>query len=342
MSLAFLGFPPGARLANPEFLVLLLGLAIYIYLYFTRFQKRNAAVRFSSLQMAARIKPGLRVRLRHLPRIMLWLALALFTIALARPQVVEYETLEEVLTYGADIMLAIDVSDSMQGMDFQPDNRLFVAKKVVTSFIEKRKGDQIGLVAFGSVAVTMCPLTTNMDFLRERIASLDFNEYWGKSTAIGTAISTALNRMEGSKARSKVIILLTDGQNNAGDVQPMDAAEIAKQMEVKVYTVGIGSDNLVEFPARRGFAGGHYRVPLDEELLKEIAERTGGIYRKATDTESLERIYEEINALEKTEVKAKIYSFPVEEEFYPWFLYAGLAGILLWLMLIFMGMEVTP
>lgn len=342
MDLTFLGFPTGTRLANPSFLILLLVLAVYIFLYYQRFQRREAAVRHSALGAMKGIKPGLRVRLRHLPKIMQWFALAAFIIALARPQIVEYETLEEILTYGADIMLALDVSDSMQGEDFQPNNRLFVAKDVVRNFISQRKGDQIGLVAFGSVAVTMCPLTTNMKFLDQRIAELDFSEYWGGSTAIGTAISTALNRLEGSKAKSKVIIMLTDGRNNAGDVQPLDAAEIAKNMGVKVYTIGIGSDNLVKFPARPGFSGGYYPVPLDEELLQQVADTTGGIYRKAEDAASLEKVYEEINSLEKTEVKARIYSYPLEEEFFHWFLYSGLACLLLWLGLRLLRVEVTP
>lgn len=323
MDLTFLGFPAGTRLADPIFLLLFALLAALIFIYFMRQWRSAPAVTFSAVPQAKKIRAGLWVRLRHLPAALQWLALAALVIALARPQIVHYKSLEEVLDYGADIMLVMDVSGSMEALDFQPRNRLYVAKEVVRKFIERRKGDQIGLVAFAGAAATTCPLTTNMKYLVDKIEQLDF-DLLEDGTAIGTALSTALNRLAGSKAKSKVIILLTDGVNNRGEVLPIDAAEIAKKNGVKVYTVGVGSDEEVPFPNKPPYYGRYLRVGLDEELLKKIADMTGGIYRKATDSASLEQIYEEINRLEKTEVKARIYSYPVETEYFYWFLYPAL------------------
>ena len=262
-------------------------------------------------------------------------------IALARPQIVRYETLEEVLDYGADIMLVMDVSGSMEALDFQPQNRLNVAKEVVNNFIAGRKGDHIGLVAFAGAAATTSPLTTNMEYLSKKVKELDF-ELLEDGTAIGTALSTALNRMKGSKAKSKVIILLTDGVNNRGEVLPLDAAAIAKKMEVKTYTVGVGSDREVPFPNKAPYYGRYLRVGLDEELLKKISDMTGGVYRKATDPQSLVEIYREIDQLEKTEVKARIYSYPIETEYFHWFLYTAVGLLATNLILRWTRLSVLP
>ena len=324
MDLNLPGLPPGTRLANPEFLLGFIPLILLILVYFLRQKKVAASMIFSAVPRAKAIKPSFWVRLRHLPQILQWLALAAMIIALARPQTVKYETLEEVLNYGADIMLVMDTSGSMEALDFQPSNRLGVAKEVVSKFVGQRKGDQIGLVAFAGQAATTSPLTTNMKFLARKIEELDFNLF-EDGTAIGSALSTAINRLENSKARSKVIILLTDGVNNRGEVLPMDAANIAEKRKVKIYTVAVGSNDEVPFPNKPPYYGRYLRVGLDEELLKKIAEKTGGIYRKATDSASLEEIYQEINQLEKTEIKARIYSYPLETEYFHWFLYAAVA-----------------
>lgn len=341
MDLTFLGLPEGARLANPEFLLLIVLLAGLIVLYFYRMQKSTATVAYSVVPTAKRIKPGIWVRLRHLPAILQWLAALGMIIALARPQIVKYESLEEVLNYGADIMLVMDVSGSMEALDFQPDNRLTVAKQVVSSFIEGRKGDQIGLVAFAELAATTSPLTTNMQYLTDKIDELDFG-ILQDGTAIGTALSTAINRLTGSKAKSRLIILLTDGVNNRGEVQPLDAAAIATKEGIKVYTVGVGSEGAVPFPNKPPYYGRRIRVGLDEELLQQIADNTGGVYRRATDPEQLRNIYEEIDRLEKTEVKARIYSYAIETEYFHWFLYAALIFIGLELLLRWTRLRVLP
>lgn len=239
MDLNFPGLPAGTRLANPEFLLALIPLILLIVVYFLRQKNVRASIIYSAVPRARSIKPSFWVRLRHLPQVLVWLALTAMIIAMARPQTVKYETLEEILNYGADIMLVMDTSGSMEALDFQPNNRLYVAKKVVSSFISERKGDRIGLVAFAGQAATTSPLTTNMKFLENKIKELDF-ELFEDGTAIGSALSTALNRLEHSKAKSKVIILLTDGVNNRGEVLPMDAANIAEKRKVKIYTVAVG------------------------------------------------------------------------------------------------------
>ncbi|HUX06737.1 MAG TPA: VWA domain-containing protein [Acidobacteriota bacterium] len=324
------GIPEGLRLATPEFLWLLALLAVLIGLYIFRQRRggRGASIRFTTVNDARRVKPSPWVRIRHLPHLLGWLALAALIVALARPQTVRYEQLEEVLAYGADIMLVTDISGSMEALDFQPRNRLHVAKQVVSEFINSRSWDQIGLVAFAGLAATICPLTTNKDYLQKQVQALDF-DLLEDGTAIGTALSTALNRLEGSKARSKVIILLTDGVNNRGEVLPLDAAAIAKDRNVRIYTVGIGSEGVVPFPNKPPYFGRSFEIGLDEELLRRIAADTGGAYRRATDPRALSRIYDEINKLEKTEVNVKIYRYPVEIEHFHWFLYGALIAMAL-------------
>ena len=343
MDLTAIGFPEGTVLAAPLFLWLLLPLALLVALYFFRQRKRGsgAAVSYSTTAEARRVRPSAWIRLRHLPHILAWLALAALTVAMARPQTVRYEHLEEVLNYGADIMLAIDVSGSMEALDFQPRNRLHVAKEVVADFIEGRQWDQIGLVAFAGLSATVCPLTTNKEYLQQQVRGLDFG-LLEDGTAIGTALSTALNRLEGSKAKSRVIILLTDGVNNTGEVAPLDAAAIAKDKDVRIYTVGIGSEGAVPFPNRAPYFGRSFEIGLDEPLLRRIAEHTGGVYRRATDPRALELIYQEINRLEKTEVEVKTYSYPVETEHFVWFLYGALVLIALSQLLRWTRLGVLP
>ena len=341
MELNFIGFPPGARLGTPESLLLLTALAVLVALYWLRQRRATASLRYSAAYAARRVKPSAWVRLRHLPALLRWLAVVALIVALARPQTVRYERLEEVLSYGADIMLVMDTSGSMEALDYQPRNRLHVARETVRSFVEGRRGDRIGLVAFSGLAATVCPLTTNMGYLQDKVSELDFG-LLEDGTAIGTAISTALNRLAGSAARSKVIILLTDGVNNRGEVSPLDAAAIARDMEVKVYTVGVGSEGPVPFPAKPPYYGRTLEVGLDEELLERIAAETGGVYRGATDPRSLARIYEEIDRLEKTEVRARTYSYPVETEYFHWFLYPALVLLALERLLRWTRLGVLP
>jgi Ca-activated chloride channel family protein len=257
------------------------------------------------------------------------LALVLLIIALARPQ--SGTKASEVLTEGIDIMLCLDTSGSMQALDFkwknERHNRLEVVKKVVSDFIKGRTNDRIGMVVFGEEAFTQCPLTLDYGVLLNFLDQVEIGMA-GDSTAVGSALGACVNRLKERKSKSKVIILLTDGRNNAGSINPQTAAEIAKTFDIKVYTVGVGTEGEVPFLVDTIFGKKYMyqRVELDEETLKEIAAITGGSYFKATNTEALEEIYKKIDKLEKTKVEVKEYM--EYEELFGWFLLAGLLCIL--------------
>lgn len=258
------------------------------------------------------------------------LSLTMLIIALARPQ--SGTKASEVLTEGIDIMLCLDTSGSMQALDFkwknERHNRLEVVKKVVSDFIKGRTNDRIGMVVFGEEAFTQCPLTLDYGVLLNFLEQVEIGMA-GDSTAVGSALATCVNRLKERKSKSKVIILLTDGRNNAGSINPQTAAEIAKTFDIKVYTVGVGTEGEVPFLVDTIFGKKYMyqRVDLDEETLKEIAAITGGSYFKATNTETLEEIYKKIDQLEKTKVEVKEYM--EYEELFGWFLLAGLLCILL-------------
>jgi Ca-activated chloride channel family protein len=258
------------------------------------------------------------------------LALVLLIIALARPQ--SGTKASEVLTEGIDIMLCLDTSGSMQALDFkwknERHNRLEVVQKVVGDFIKERTNDRIGMVVFGEEAFTQCPLTLDYGVLLNFLDQVDIGMA-GDSTAVGSALATCVNRLKERESKSKVIILLTDGRNNAGSISPQTAAEIAKTFDIKVYTVGVGTEGEVPFLVDTLFGKKYMyqRVDLDEETLEEIAVITGGSYFKATNTEALEEIYKKIDKLEKTKVEVKEYM--EYEELFGWFLLAGLLCILL-------------
>ena len=258
------------------------------------------------------------------------LVIALFVVALARPQSSTKAT--EVLTEGIDIMLCLDTSGSMQALDFkwgsERQNRLQVVKRVVSEFIRGRKNDRIGMVVFGEEAFTQCPLTLDYGVLLNFLDRVEIGMA-GDSTAIGSALGTCAKRLKGLKSKSKVVILLTDGRNNAGSLSPETAAEIAKTFDIKAYTIGVGTEGEVPFLVDSIF-GKRYvyqRVDLDEDTLREIAEITGGTYFKATNTKALEEIYNQIDKLEKTKVEVKEYM--EYEELFGWFLLPGLACMLL-------------
>lgn len=250
--------------------------------------------------------------------------------ALARPQSGNKTT--EVTTEGIDIMLCLDTSGSMQALDFKWDNerqnRLQVVKRVVGNFIKGRTNDRIGMVVFGEAAFTQCPLTLDYGVLLSFLDQVEIGMA-GDSTAIGSALGTCVKRLKDLKSKSKVVILLTDGRNNAGSLSPETAAEIATTFSIKTYTVGVGTEGEVPFLVDSIF-GKRYvyqRVDLDEDTLKEIARITGGTYFKATDTKALEAIYNQIDQLEKTKVEVKEYM--EYNELFRWFLVPGLACILL-------------
>lgn len=287
---------------NPEFLFLLLLLPIVGAWYYYTHRNRYASIRMSSLQSLQGLN-SIRGRLRALLPILRALAFTFLIIALARPQ----ETLkeEEIKAEGIDIALVMDLSSSMLAQDFKPD-RLEVSKRVASDFVEKREFDRIGLAVFAGEAFTQCPLTTDHRVVKEFLAGLKCG-ILEDGTAIGMGLATAVNRLKDSDAESKVVILLTDGVNNAGYVKPITAAEIAREFDVKVYTIGVGSTGDALTPVSRRSDGryifGLARVEIDENLLGQIAEMTGGKYFRATSAEGLEQIYAEIDQLEKTEIE---------------------------------------
>ena len=273
-------------------------IAYYIY----RTLQGGAAIRISTVEGVRRAPRTWRYWLRHAPFVLRIAAFALMTIALARPQGVEEQSRTD--AEGIDIMLAIDISGSMLARDFQPD-RLTAAKEVAGNFVADRHGDRIGLAVFAGEAFTQSPLTTDKSTLQTLLARVRSGVI-EDGTAIGNGLATALNRLRESEAKSKVIILLTDGVNNRGEIGPLMAADIAADMGIKVYTVGVGTRGKAPYPVVDMFGNVSYQmmpVEIDEKTLEEIASRTGGRYFRATDKEKLHHIYDEINELEKSKVE---------------------------------------
>ena len=270
-------------------------------------------------------------RLAWLPDVLRLLALSLMIIAMARPQQTLAE--EKITAEGIDIMMAIDLSSSMLAKDFNP-NRLEVSKQVAVEFVEKRPHDRIGLAVFAGEAFTQCPLTTDHLILNDFLANIAVGTL-NDGTAIGMGLATAVNRIKDSQAASKVVILLTDGVNNSGYIDPVTAAEIAKEYDVKVYTIGVGSEGRALTPVNRRANGEYFfsmaTVQIDEALLTEISRLTGGKYYRAINRAGLELIYDEINTLEKTEIETNVIKRYKEE--FRWYLLAGLFLFLLELLL---------
>jgi len=285
---------------------LFLLLAIIPLLIYRTLKNRPATLHFSSLDSLKTLhRKGVDV-LAATPLILRCLAIALLVTALARPQ--EGRKSTEILSAGVDILLAIDTSGSMRAMDFeknhQPVDRLTVVKNVVSEFIDSREFDRIGMVVFGNEAFTQCPLTLDHDILHSFLNKLQIGVA-GDSTAIGSAIGISVKRLKDLESKSKVIILLTDGRSNAGNITPFQAAEIAKTYDIKIYTVGVGTTGQAPFPINTPFGRKMLmqRVEIDEDSLKKIAEQTGGRYFRATDSDSLKQIYAQIDSLEKSEVR---------------------------------------
>lgn len=287
---------------NPELLILLILLPILGTWYFFQYKNRYPTIRMSSLE-SIKNTFSWRGKLRAILPILRALAFVLFVIALARPQLTLQE--QEIKAEGIDIALVMDLSSSMLAQDFKPD-RLEVSKQVATEFINKRQHDRISLVVFAGEAFTQCPLTTDHGVLKEFLAGLECG-LLEDGTAIGMGLATAINRIKDSEAKSKVVILLTDGDNNAGYIKPLTAAEIAKEFDVKIYTIGVGSRGQALTPVRRNSNGqyifGLANVQIDEQLLNQIASSTNGKYFRATDEESLLQIYNDIDQLEKSEIE---------------------------------------
>ena len=288
--------------ASPYYLWLLTLLVPMIGYYVWRTLQGGAAIQISSVDGVVRAPKTIRYYLRHLPFVLRAAAFALLVVALARPQ--DVERLSHTNTEGIDIMLAIDVSGSMLARDFKPD-RITAAKEVAGSFIADRYGDRIGLVAFAGEAFTQSPLTTDQSTLQTLLARIR-SGLIEDGTAIGNGLATAINRLRESDAKSKVIILLTDGVNNQGQIAPMTAAEIAKAQGIRVYTIGVGTEGMAPYPAIDMFGNLTFvnqKVEIDEKVLKAISDMTGGRYFRATDKEKLKAVYDEINQLEKSKIE---------------------------------------
>jgi Ca-activated chloride channel family protein len=313
------------RFANPEYLFLLILIPLLAVYYYKRRQKLSGRVKYSTLKHVKNIPVSWRQRLRKNLYVVRLLILAAIIIGLARPQSGTRQ--QEITAEGIDIMMVLDVSTSMLAEDFKPKNRIVAAKEVAEEFIKGRRNDRIGLVIFAGEAFTQCPLTLDYGVLIQLLDKVKVAPRDWDGTAIGNGIATAVARLKDSKAKSKVIILLTDGRNNAGEINPLTAAQIAQTFDIKMYTIGAGSRGTALYPYDDPIFGRRYvniPVDIDEDMLKKIAAQTDGEYFRATDSEKLRSIYSEINDMEKTKIHVK--EFTKYKELYV--NYAG-AGIVL-------------
>src|SRR5690554_1949465 len=294
--------------ANPEWFWALLLLPVIIGLYVYRyFGKRKATLTVSSIAATKNLSGNWKVHLHWFTALASWIAFALLIVALARPQ--ETLTTVERNAEGIDIVLVIDLSTSMLAEDLKP-NRFEAVREVAKSFVDKRVSDRIGLVAFAFKSFTVVPPTLDYKLLKDLIDELKMGVV-EDGTAIGMGIATAINRLKDSEAKSKVIILLTDGVNNAGEIDPVTAADLAVTYGIKIYTIGAGTRGTAPYPIQDPIFGRRYQniqVNIDEEMLSRVADLTGGQYFRATDSDQLSEIYEQIDELEKSEVEELIYT----------------------------------
>ncbi|WP_086475723.1 vWA domain-containing protein [Arenibacter amylolyticus] len=315
--------------ANPQFFWLLLLLPVAVLWYFLKRKEQTASLKISSIEGFP--KSSLLPKLKPLLFAMRLLALAAIIVAMARPQTEDISTRTKT-TQGIDIVMSIDVSSSMLAQDLKP-NRLVALKKVAAEFIDKRPNDRIGLVVYAGESYTKTPITSDKAIVQKALKEITYGQV-DDGTAIGLGLATAVNRLKDSKALSKVIILLTDGVNNTGFIEPQTAADLAVEFGIKTYTIAIGTNGNALSPVAYN-ADGTFRyameaVEIDEALLQSIAETTGGKYFRATDNKKLEAIYDEINKLEKTDIEEFTY-YKYEEKFRPWVYLAGALLLLEWL-----------
>jgi Ca-activated chloride channel homolog len=318
--------------ASPAFLWLLLLVPPLVYWYVRRHGAATADVRFSTLRAFAGVRPTWKERFRHLPFALRMITVALLIVALARPQSVSQG--ENIHTEGIDIVLLLDISTSMLAEDFQP-NRVEAAKDVAQKFVDGRLNDRIGLVIFAGQSFTQCPMTLDYRVLKNLLRQVRPGMV-EDGTAIGMAIAQGVNRLKDSKAKSKVMILLTDGVNNRGEVDPLTAAQIAQTFGIRIYTVGVGTEGEAPYPVQTPFGVRYQNIPVDvdEKTLQKIAEITDGQYFRAKNNRTLRDIYTEIDQMEKTRIEVRAYR-SYAELFYDW---AG-AGLLL--MLLELGLSGT-
>ncbi|MDD4636885.1 MAG: VWA domain-containing protein [Bacteroidales bacterium] len=305
--------------ANPKYLLLLLLLIPMVVWYVYKQRSKQATIRMSSLEPFQRAPRSWKNYLRHLPFVLRLVVTTLLIIILARPQ--STDNWESSTTEGIDIVMAMDISSSMLAADLKP-NRLEAAKDVAAEFINGRPNDNIGLVSFAGESFTQCPLTTDHAVLLNLFGKMESGMI-EDGTAIGVGIANAVNRIKESNAKSKVIILLTDGSNNRGEIAPVTAAEIAKAFGIRIYTIGVGTQGTAPYPVQTAFGVQYQNVPveIDEVTLKQIASTTGGAYFRATDNTKLKEIYEEIDQMERTKISVKEYSRK-QEEYLPFALLA--------------------
>ena len=311
--------------------ILLLFPSVAIVMYLARRKVTSSSIRFSSEELVGPVRPTLKLILSRNLFYLRMAAILLFVLSLAQPRIPLEET--KVWTEGVDIILTIDCSGSMLAEDFKigkhRQNRLEVVKKVVEQFIKARKADRIGIIAFAARAYTVCPLTLDHPWLIKNLARIKIGAI-EDGTAVGSAISSSLNRLRDSEAKSKVIILLTDGINNAGRISPLTAAEAAGALGIKIYTIGAGTKGLAPYPVQGLWGESLYRnvkIEIDEATLKEIARISGGKYFRATDTKSLEEIYNQIDSLEKTPIEEA--GFREYKELFPPLVILGLIILIL-------------
>lgn len=301
--------------AYPIILWLLLLIPAIVYWYWKKQNKISPDFNFSSLQIFSRAPKTLKEKLANIPAWLRILSIAFFIIAAARPQ--SFSSRENIYTEGIDIAMLLDISGSMLAEDFKP-NRVEAAKKVIDEFIAGRTNDKIGLVIFSGESFTQCPLTVDYNVLRNLLKEIHTGMI-EDGTAIGNAIANGVNRLKDSKSKSKVMILLTDGVNNRGEIDPLTAAQIAQKFGIRIYAVGVGSTTDAPYPFQTPFGIRYQTIPveIDENVLNQIANITGGKYFRATDNRKLVQIYEEIDRLEKTRAEVTSYR-NAKELFYSW------------------------
>ena len=315
--------------ADSGYLFLLLLLIPLIVGYVLSRKKADASLQISDASVYVHAPKSYKNYLIHIPFILRMLALALLIMVLARPQTTNSWQNSEM--EGIDIMLAIDVSTSMLAEDLKP-NRLEAAKQVAAEFINGRPNDNIGITLFAGESFTQCPLTVDHTVLLNLIKDVQCG-FIEDGTAIGMGIANAVSRLKESKAKSKVVITLTDGTNNSGDISPLTAAEIAKSFDIRVYTIGVGTNGMAPYPYQVGGTVQYVNLPveIDEKMLSEIASITQGNYFRATSNSKLEEVYQEIDKLEKT--KLNVRQFSKRDEKYEWFALAALLCVLLEILL---------
>jgi Ca-activated chloride channel family protein len=306
---------PNVSFASPGFLYALVLIPLLAAWYLRRHKEDTSDIRYSTLLPFRSFKPGIRERLRHLPFALRMLGVALLIVALARPQTTASG--QNIYAEGIDIAMLLDISTSMLAEDFQP-NRVEAAKEVAQHFIEGRHNDRIGLVIFAGQSFTQCPMTLDYRVLKNLLRQVRPGMV-EDGTAIGMAIAQGVNRLKDSKAKSKVMILLTDGMNNRGEIDPLTAAQIAQTFNIRIYTIGVGTVGEAPYPVQTPFGIRYQNIPVDvdEKTLAQIADMTGGRYFRATNNKALKEIYDEIDKLEKTRIEVKSYR-SYTELFYPW------------------------